>query len=134
MRRALTLFAAITLASCGTPPEQNACANIVAVTNAGMRDASGRWVVGGLNGDRVRFAPFTTYRIPHGLGRVPTDVQCYLSFSVDGALAQQIGSACLLIPRCAGGAADGGDVVWTDSEVIVRNSGSQDFWARFIIQ
>jgi hypothetical protein len=116
------------LLACGTPPEENACDAIVPVTAPGASDGAGAWVVGGWTSDRVRFTPFTTFAVPHGLGREPTQVVCQTSFSADGPLAEQSGSVCLWLTRC--GAREGR----TDREVLVRNSGSQDFWVRFIIR
>ena len=95
---------------------------------ADRSDGAGAWVVGGWTSDRVRFTPFTTFAVPHGLGREPTQVVCQTSFSADGPLAEQSGSVCLWLTRC--GAREGR----TDREVLVRNSGSQDFWVRFIIR
>ncbi len=121
------------LVACGTPPEENACEAIVQVEVndggvPGASDGHDHWVVGGWTSGRVRYTPFTTFAIPHGLGRAPTRVVCQASFSPDGPLAEQSGSVCLWLTRC--GAREGR----TDREVLVRNSGSQEFWVRFVIE
>jgi hypothetical protein len=116
------------LLSCGTPPEENACASIVEVTAPGESDGHGGWVVGGWKSDRVHYTPFTTFALQHGLGRVPNGIRCWTSFSVDGPMAEQIGSVCLWLTRCDQRRGR------TDREVLIRNSGSQDFWARFVIE
>lgn len=126
-RFALACACAATL-SCGTPPEQDACSSITEVTAPGASDGQGRWVVGGWTSDRVRFSALTTFAIPHGLGRVPNAVRCQVSFSESGPLAEQSGSVCLWLTQC--GARSGR----TDREVIIRNSGSENFWARFVIE
>lgn len=116
------------VASCGTPPEEDACASIVDVTAPAMSDGAGAWVVGGFASDRVHFTALTTFAIPHGLGRAPTEIKCQVSFTADGPLAEQSGSVCLWLTRCGQRAGR------TDREVLIRNSGSQDFWARFVIR
>ncbi len=126
MKRLALVFAFV--ASCGTPPEEDACSSIVEVTAPAMSDGAGAWVVGGFASDRVHFTPLTTFALPHGLGRAPTSVECWLSFTPDGPQAKQIGSTCLWLTRC--NQRDGR----TDREVLIRNSGSQDFWARFVIR
>ncbi len=129
MKRLAVLGACLVAVSCGTPPEQNACASIVDVTAPGASDGNGRWVVGGWKSDRVHFTALTTFSIPYTLPRVANAVRCQVSFSRDGALAEQSGSVCLwLTNQCdprSGRTAD---------HVLIRNSGSEDFWARFIIE
>ncbi len=125
----LALLAAAAALGCGTPPDTNACAGIVELPLArGARGPSGEWVVGGWRSDRVHYTALTTFRIRHGLGREPVSVECWASFTPDGAIAKQIGSTCQVLPRC--GTMDG---VRSD-EVLVRNSGAQDFWARFVLR
>lgn len=116
-------------AACGTPPDSNACAGIVTVPlDQGTRGPNGEWIVGSWTSPRIHYPALTTLAIRHGLGRAPVDVECYASFTVNGAWAQQIGNACEVLPRC-----DTRDGV-SDTEVLVRNAGAQDFWARFVIR
>ncbi|MFO0652646.1 MAG: hypothetical protein U0326_40900 [Polyangiales bacterium] len=128
MKRLALLGACLVAVSCGTPPEQDACASIVDVTAPGASDGHDRWIVGGWTSDRVHFTALTTFAIPHGLMRAPNAVRCQVSFSADGPLAEQSGSVCLWLTQC--GSRNGR----TDREVIIRNSGSENFWARFIIE
>ncbi len=120
------------LVACSTPPEENACASIVTVDAdagvAGERDPSGAWVVGGFDSGRLHFTGLTTFAIPHGLGRPPTQVVCQLSFSPDGPLAEQSGSVCLWLTRC--GSIQGR----TSDQVLLRNSTAQEYWARIIVR
>ncbi len=128
MKRLALVCACLVAASCGTPPEQDACATITEVTAPGASDGDGRWIVGGWTSDRVHFTALTTFAIPHGLMREPNRVVCQVSFSPNGPLAEQSGSVCLWLTQC--GSRNGR----TTGEVIVRNSGSENFWARFIIE
>ena len=128
---ALALALALTLAAlgCGTPPEENACAGIVDVPlDQGRRGPNGEWIVGDWTSPRLHWGAFTTYRIHHGLGRPVISPECWASFTSNGAFAKQIGSACLVIPTC------GTEPGVTDTTVLMRNSGAQDFWARIVLQ
>ena len=129
MRRPLALALVLASGGCGTPPEENACSGIrdVAVTE-GRRGPNGEWIVGDWTSPRLHYGAFTTYRIRHGLGRPVTSVECWASFTSNGAFAKQIGSACLVIPTC------GAEQGVTDSVVLVRNSAAQDFWARIVLR
>lgn len=125
--RALPLAALV--AACGTPPDTNACAGIVTVAvDQGARGPSGEWIVGSWNTPRVHFPALTTLAIRHGLGRAPVSIECWVSFTTNGALAKQIGNVCEVLPRC--NEREG----VTDTEILVRNAGAQDFWARFVIR
>lgn len=125
----LALCCALAPWRCGTPPEENACSGIRDVPlSEGHRGPNGEWIVGDWNAPRFHWGAFTTYRIRHGLGRAVTAVECWASFTHDGAFAQQIGSVCLVIPTC------GRERGITDDTVLVRNSASQDFWARIILR
>jgi hypothetical protein len=114
---------------CGTPPDENACANIQPVAMAmGQRGPGGEWIVGEWTTPRLHWRALTTYAIQHGLGRPPVSVECWASFTPNGAFAKQIGNVCQVIPNC-----NGRDGV-SGTEVIVRNSGAQDFWVRLVIR
>ena len=129
MKRPLALALALASAGCGTPPEENACSGIRDVAAAeGRRGPNGEWIVGDWTSPRLHYGAFTTYRIRHGLGRPVTSVECWASFTSNGAFAKQIGSACLVIPTC------GMEPGVTDSVVLVRNSAAQDFWARIVLR
>ena len=121
--------AAALAAACGTPPEQDACVGIVDVSLAqGRRGPDGEWIVGEWTSPRLHWPAFTTFRVRHGLNRPVTSVECWASFTTTGAIAKQIGSVCLVIPTC------GTEQGVTDSVVIVRNSGAQDFWTRLVLR
>ena len=127
MRRVLA--ALVLAAGCGTPPDENACVNIRDVPmDLGRRGPGGEWVVGEWTTPRLHWTAFTTFAVRHGLGRPPVSVECWASFTFNGAFAKQIGNVCQVIPLC-----DGRDGV-SSTEVIVRNSGAQDFWVRLVIR
>ncbi len=99
MTRRLALCLA--LLGCGTPPEQNACVDIRDVPlERGHRGPGGEWIIGEWTTPRIHWGAFTTYRVRHGLGRPPVNVQCWVSFTHNGAMAEQSGSVCLVIPTC----------------------------------
>jgi len=123
-------LAALALAcGCGTPPDTDACVGIRDVPiDVGRRGPSGEWLVGEWISPRLHWPALTTFAVRHGLGRPAVSVECWASFTPNGAFAMQIGNVCQVIPTC------GGRFGVTDNEVLVRNSGAQDFWVRLVIR
>lgn len=114
---------------CADPPDANACGNIQEVScDGGTLDDTGAWMSSAWTGPHVSYPAFTTLRVCHGLGRVPTSVEVWASFVPDGLLAQQIGNVGSVLPSC-----DGTPGV-TDRYVLLRNGGGQDFFARFVLR
>lgn len=131
--RAALLAALAAVAACASPPDTNACdpATIVSVPcSMGRLEGSDTWVIGGWVRDRMQYQAFTTYRICHGLGREPRRVEVWASFNPEGPLAQQIGNVAQVLPTCL---ADAGPKV-NPQTVLLRNSGSQGFYVRIVIQ
>jgi hypothetical protein len=127
-QRFSVFFVAYALLACASPPDENACASIQTVSLPGAAGAaSPTWIVGSWRGPRVHYPAFTTVAVRHGLQRVPKSVECWVSFTATGPMAQQIGSVCQVLVDC-----NRRDGVAT-SEMLIRNSGAQDFWAMFIL-
>ncbi len=120
---------------CASPPDANACESVVSVgcedggTIGHVDDASGQWVSGDWGGPHVAYPAFTTLRVCHGLGRVPTSVEVYASFRREGGIvAPQVGNVASVIASC------NGQPGVTRESVLVRNGGGQDFYARFVLR
>lgn len=79
-------------------------------------------------GGRIEYRAFTTYRIHHGLGRVPRSVEVWASFDPTGNLAQQIGNVATIVPTL-----DGGVEITRDS-ILLRNGGGQTFYAIVVLR
>ena len=127
MTRRLALCLA--LLGCGTPPDENACAAIRDVPQSdGRRGPGGEWIVGEWTTPRLHWPALTSFRVRHGLGRAPVSVECWASFTHNGAFAKQIGNVCQVLPAC------NAETGVTEQQVLLRNSGAQDFWVRLVIR
>ncbi|MBI5513242.1 MAG: hypothetical protein HY909_05700 [Deltaproteobacteria bacterium] len=120
---------ALALLGCASPPDQGACEGIQTIPcGDGYLDPSGAWVTSTWTGPRIRYPAYTTVRLCHGLGRIPTSVELWASFSPDGLLAMQVGNVASVLPTC-----DGMQGVTTNS-VLLRNGGGQEFYIRVVLR
>jgi hypothetical protein len=135
--RSALLVAALGAAAvgCAQPTEPAQCDGIVEVgcdgglPGASRDDASGTWESSPWSGPHFSYARYTTYRVCHGLGRVPASVEVWAAFAPSGgSVAKQIGSAAVVIPSC------GNDAGVTDRSVLIRNGGGQDFFVRVVLR
>ncbi len=134
--RAFAALAALGVAAvgCAEPTEPAQCTGVVEVgcdgglPGASLDDAGGAWTSSGWTGPLLSYPKYTTLRVCHGLGRAPNSVEVWAGFAETGSLAQQIGSAAIVIPRC------GTEVGVNDRSVLIRNGGGQDFFARFVLR
>lgn len=121
------------LSACADPPDTDACATVEEVPCAMGRREGDAWVIGSWDLTRVHYRSLRTYAFCHDLGREPVSVEVYASFTYNGALAQQIGNVAQVIPTCVtreGAMRDG----VTPNVLVLRNAGTQDFWARIVIR
>lgn len=134
MRSAPLVAALAAAVGCAEPTEPAQCTGVVDVgcdgglPGATVDDASGAWASSSWEGPHFSYPKYTTIRLCHGLGRVPTSIELYAAFSETGNLAQQIGSAATFIPAC------NGVLGINDRSVLVRNGGGQDFFARIVLR
>ncbi len=119
---------------CAEPTEPAQCDGVVEVgcdgglPGASFDDASGTWASSSWAGPHISYPKYTTLRLCHGLGRPPTSVEVWAGFAPTGSVAQQIGSAAIVIPTC------GTEVGVNERSVLVRNGGGQDFFARIVLR
>lgn len=125
----LSALCALGLLGCASPPDTNACQSVVPIPCVGgMIDATGAWVSAPWTGPLANYPAYTTFRVCHGLGRAPTSVEVWGSFSPTGNLAQLIGNPATIVPTCDG------DPGISSNSILVRNGGGQDFYARFVLR
>ena len=122
--------AAAVLCACASQPDQGLCNGIIDVPRSAGHMEGAAWVLGEWNGTGlVHYPAFASLRIAHGLGRIPTDVRVFASFSpTGGVFAQQIGNVVEIVPSC------GATSEFTAESVLLRNAAAQEFWVRIIVE